>query len=302
MLLPYLQVWYHAIRPFTLSAALVPVVVGTLLATQETALHGWRFLWVVLGSVLVQCGTNLTDEYADHRPGRGAEHKVQAPYKVIALGLLTPAAVRRGAMVCFGVAGLIGVYLVLCTGWPLAVLCLASLAVAYGYSAGPLPLGDLALGEALVFVFMGPVMVIGSFYVQAQTLSWAAVWVSVPVACLVTAILVANNLRDSEEDQHSGKRTLVAVWGRERVVDLFIILVLVAFGMVPLLALRQVLPWPGLFLFLFVVPQGWRLIQVVEYGTDRPVLHQALRSTAQLHLRFGLLLALAVSSALTWLR
>lgn len=302
VMMPSVQVWYQAIRPFTLSAALVPVIVGTLLAAHTTTVQWWRFILVVLGSVLVQCGTNLTDEYADHRAGTGAEHKVQAPYKVIALGLLTPEAVQRGAMVCFGVAALIGIYLVLTTGWFLALLCLASVAVAYGYSAGPRPLGHLGLGEPLVFVFMGPVMVVGSFYVQTQTLGWAALWVSVPVACLVTAILVANNLRDVEEDRHSGKQTLVVLWGRERVVDCFMILLIVAFGMLPILAYRQVLPWPGLFLFLLVAPQGWQLIQLVEYSTDRPVLHQALRGTAQLHLRFGLLLAFAVSPALAWLR
>ncbi len=106
------KLWYRAIRPFSLSAALVPVIVGSTLATQDGVFDWFLFLLVLLGSLLVQCGTNLTDEYADHHPGRGTTHKVQAPYKVIALGLLTPAAVRRGAMTCFGLAALIGVYLV----------------------------------------------------------------------------------------------------------------------------------------------------------------------------------------------
>src|SRR5262249_17036927 len=157
------KIWYRAIRPFSLSAAVVPVIVGSALATQYGVFDWFLFLLVLLGSLLVQCGTNLTDEYADHRPGRETTHKVQAPYKVIALGLLTPVAVRRGAMTCFGLAALIGVYLVARTSWPLALICLASVGVAYGYSAGPLPLGHLGLGEPLVFVFMGPVMVLGSF-------------------------------------------------------------------------------------------------------------------------------------------
>jgi 1,4-dihydroxy-2-naphthoate octaprenyltransferase len=301
-MLPWIRIWYRAIRPFTLSAALVPVLVGSLLATQDAAWHGGLFLLVLLGSTLVQCGTNLIDEYADHRPGRGAEHKVQAPYKVIALGLLTPTAVRRGALTCFGLAALIGVYLVVRTGWPLALLCLASLGVAYGYSAGPWPLGHLGVGEPLVFVFMGPVMVAGSFYVQAHTLSWAVLWTSLPVACLVTAILVANNLRDEEEDRHSGKQTLVTLWGRERVANLFGLLLLVAFVMLPLLAFARIIPWLGLLPFGLILRQSWEIIRLVEYGTERAVLHQVLRGTAQLHLRFGLWLALAVSPVLAWLR
>src|SRR5512134_286239 len=96
------MIWYRAIRPFSLSAALVPVLVGSRLATQYGDFHWRLFVLVLLGSLLVQCGTNLTDEYADHHSGQGAEHKVQAPYKVIAQGLLSPVAVRRGAMTCFG--------------------------------------------------------------------------------------------------------------------------------------------------------------------------------------------------------
>ena len=295
-------IWYRAIRPFSLSAALVPVLVGSTLATQYEALNWWLFFLVLLGSVLVQCGTNLTDEYADHHPGKGAEHKVQAPYKVISQGLLTTGAVRRGAMTCFGLAALIGVYLVSRTSWPLALVCLASVGVPYGYSAGPLPLGHIGLGEPLVFVFMGPVMVLGSFYVQVQRLSWGALWLSVQVGCLVTAILVANNLRDAEEDRHSGKQTLVALWGQRPVIWLFCLLVLVAFGMLPVLALSGVVPWVGLLPFVLVLPQSWTLICLIWRGTERIVLHQALRSTAQLHLRFGLLLTLAVSPALAWWR
>src|SRR5437870_3447793 len=297
-----ITIWYRAIRPFSLSAAVVPVLVGSTLATQYEPLHWWLFVLVLLGSVLVQCGTNFTDEYADHHPGKGAEHKVQAPYKVISQGLLTPGAVRRGAMTCFGLAALIGVYLVARTSWPLALICLASVGVAYGYSAGPLPLGNLGLGELLVFVFMGPVMVLGSFYVQRQILSWAAVWLSLPVACLVTAILVANNLRDAEEDRHSGKCTLVALWGHQTVAWLFCLLVLVAFGTLPILALWGVVPWVGLLPFLLLLPQTWKLTRLVRHGTEHAILHQALRGTAQLHLRFGLLLALTVSPALAWWR
>ena len=114
-----MQIWFQAIRPFTLSAAVVPVLVGSTLAVESGAFHAFLFILVLVGSVLVQCGTNLTDEYADHDADT-AQHKVQAPYKVIARGLLTPAAVLRGALTCFGLATLIGVYLVTQTGWPLA--------------------------------------------------------------------------------------------------------------------------------------------------------------------------------------
>ncbi len=296
---PKLGVWYRAIRPFSLSAAIVPVVVGNTLALQYGAFDWLLLLLMLLGSLLVQCGTNLIDEYADHA-GERAEGKMLAPYKVIALGQLTPRDVRRGALVCFGVATLIGIYLVIRTGWPLALVCLASLGVAYGYSAGPRPLGNLGLGEPLVFLFMGPVMVLSSFYVQVHALSWPAVWLSLPIGSLVTAILVVNNLRDVEEDQHTGKATLATMGGPQAAAWVFCGLLVVAFG--SLVALVASSTGPRVWLVPCVmVPQGIAVARMVCQGRERAVLHQALRGTAQLHLRFGLLLAIALSPMLSQL-
>lgn len=294
-----LSIWYRAIRPFTLSASVVPVLVGSMLATHSGTLQWFSFVLVLLASLLVQSATNLVDEYADHHADAVA-HKVQAPYKVIALGLLTPAAVRRGALTCFGIAALIGLYLVSRTSWPLALVCMASVGVAYGYSAGPKPLGHLGLGEPLVFVFMGPVMVLGSLYVQTQALSWAAFWLSLPVGCLVTNILIVNNLRDMEEDRHSGKVTLALRWGRQAAAGLYIALLALAFGILVVLVGSGTGPWFWLLPCL-IAPQAWHLSKLVWQGTERPLLHQALRGSAQLHLRFGVLLALALSPLLAWM-
>jgi 1,4-dihydroxy-2-naphthoate octaprenyltransferase len=287
-------VWYRAIRPFTLSASVVPVVVGSVLASHYGAFNGFRFALVMAGSLLVQSGTNLIDEYADEAQDTAQSKKIQAPYKVIALGLLTPRAVLGGALTCFGLAIVIGIYLVVHTGWPLALVCLASLGVAYSYSAGPWPLGNLGLGELLVFLFMGPLMVLSSFYVQVHTLHWPAVWLSLPVGCLVTAILVVNNLRDTEEDQHSGKVTLVTLWGPQPVIWLYDLLLLIAFGSVAVLVVSGVGSWVWLAPLL-LLPRGVAVAKMVQYGTERAMLHQALQGTARLHLQFGLLLALALS-------
>ena len=291
-----ITIWYQAIRPFSLGASIVPVIVGSALAMHAGPFSWPLFLLVLLGSILVQCGTNLVDEYADHQDGI-AQHKVQAPYKVIARGLLSRQQVRQGALTCFGMAALIGVYLVTCTGWPLVLVCVASVVVAYGYSAGPYPLGKLAIGEPLVFIFMGPVMVLSAFYVQTHTLTWPAVWLSLPVGCLVTAILVVNNLRDVEEDQHSGKVTIVTIWGRPPISWLFLLLLSSAFGSLIILVASGVGSWLWLAPLL-LLPQGMQVARLVWQQTERPILHQALRGTAQLHLRFGLLLALALSPLL----
>lgn len=293
-----LHAWYWAIRPFSLSASVVPVLVGSALAAQYSPLNGWLFVLILLGSLLVQSATNLVDEYADHRQESGASRKILAPYKVISLGLLSSRQVLYGALTCFALAALIGVYLVLHTGWPLIVVCLASLGVAYGYSAGPKPLGHLALGELLVFIFMGPVMVASSFYVLTQSLNWKVLCVSIPVACLVTAILVVNNLRDMDEDRDSGKKTLVTLWGRRRVVWLYDMLLLIAFASMVAFVLSGIGSWIWLAPLL-VLPRGVATAKMVQCGSERAILHQAMQGTAKLHLQFGLLLALALLPTLT---
>ncbi|MDO8491585.1 MAG: 1,4-dihydroxy-2-naphthoate octaprenyltransferase, partial [Dehalococcoidia bacterium] len=205
--------WYWASRPFTLSASVVPVLVGSALAFRQGKADPFLFVLLLLGSVLVQITANLVDEYADDaRPeGKG---KLLAPYKVIALGRLSRTAVRRGAMVTFAVATGVGIYLTGVAGWPVLAICLAGAATAYFYAAGPRPLGTLGLGQPLVFIFMGPAMVVGAYFVQARFFNIEALWLSLPVGLAVTAILAANDLRDLEEDRQAGKLTPVTLLGR----------------------------------------------------------------------------------------
>ena len=146
MVTQMIKTWIVAARPHTLSASVVPVLVGSALAVSEDGFSWAVFALVVAGAVLVQVGANFTDEYADHRTTDSA-HKYLAPHKVIARGLLRATAVRNGALAVFAVATLIGSWLVWRTGWPLLAVCLVSITVAYAYSAGPWPLGDYALSE-----------------------------------------------------------------------------------------------------------------------------------------------------------
>ncbi|MBI3954147.1 MAG: 1,4-dihydroxy-2-naphthoate octaprenyltransferase [Chloroflexi bacterium] len=285
----YGRAWYWAARPFTLSASVVPVFVGSALALHDGAASAVRFPLVLLGSLLVQVGTNLVDEYVDHRR-TGGRGKLLAPYKVIAGGLLSERAVRLGALLVFGAAVAIGLALVALVGWPLLLLCLASLAAAYFYSAGPRPLGALALGELTVAVFMGPVMVLGTYYVHTGTLTGAAWLLSLPVACTVTAILVANDLRDLEEDRAAGKVTPIVLLGPGFGRWLWSGLVLAALLAVVALASAQVSAW-WLLVALLAAPVAVRAARAVFTADSRPALGRALALTARFHLWFGALLS-----------
>jgi 1,4-dihydroxy-2-naphthoate polyprenyltransferase len=292
-MLQLLQSWFWAIRPFTLSASIVPVLVGTALAFHDGFFDAWRFVLTLLGSVLVQIGTNLVDEYSDHETG-GGEGKLLASYKVIALGVLSARAVRAGAALSFGIATAIGLYLVLITNWPLLFFCSASLLVAYGYSAGPLPLGKVGLGQPLVFVFMGLLMVMATYYVQTSDLTRQSLLAALPVACLVTAILVVNDLRDIDEDRQMGKLTPVSRYGGGFGLLVFLLLVVGAYVSVLLWVVARPALFPVL-LVLVALPKAWTTVRLIRFGDTRATLNQALRHSAQLHLQFGILMALGLT-------
>jgi 1,4-dihydroxy-2-naphthoate octaprenyltransferase len=175
----------------------------------------------------------------------------------------------------------------------LLLCCAASLLVAYSYSAGPMPLGNVGLGQPLVFIFMGLLMVMATYYVQTATLTGQALLAALPVACLVTAILVVNDLRDMEEDRQTGKITPVSRFGAGFGRGTFVLLVTGAY----LSVLLWVVVRPALFpiwLVLLALPQAYSTTQLIRTGDSRITLNQALRGSARLHLQFGVLLALGL--------
>jgi 1,4-dihydroxy-2-naphthoate octaprenyltransferase len=289
---PSLRSWVWAIRPFTLPASVVPVLVGTALAFRDGQFDGWRFVLTLVGSMLVQVGTNLVDEYTDHEKG-GSQGKLLAPYKVIALGLLSAQAVRAGAVLSFAVATGIGLYLVFVTSWALLLCCAVSLLVAYSYSAGPKPLGNMGLGQPLVFIFMGFLMVMATYYVQTTTLTSQALLAALPVACLVTSILVVNDLRDIDEDRQTGKITPISRFGARFGLRTYLLLVAGAYLSVLIWVMVKPAVFPML-LVLLALPQAYTTTRLLRFGGTRATLNQALRSSARLHLQFGVLLALGL--------
>jgi len=287
----WVKLWVRAGRPFTLTAAVVPVLVGSALAYRDGVASVLLFILMLVASLLVQIAANLVDEYSDHARPEGRE-KHLAPYKVIALELLSHRAVKRGAIVCLAAATGIGIYLVTVAGWPLLVLCLASAAAAYFYSGGPKPLGSFGVGQPLVFVFMGPVMVMGAYYVYAGAFTLEAFWFSLPVAFNITNILVANDLRDRDEDVMTRKMTPVALFGDKFGRGEWIVFLLAAYIVVINRALNGYGPF--LLLVLATLPVAFTTLRRVLKGSDRGKRALALRATARLNGYFGALLAAGI--------
>src|SRR4051794_4734912 len=205
--------WILAARPKTLAAAVVPVLIGTALAAKGLLpLDWWLFACTLGGAVFIQIGTNFVNDALDFKKGTDTAERL-GPLRVTQAGLLSADAVIRGAYVCFFLAALCGIPLVLHSGWPLLLIGLASIAAAYAYTGGPYPLAYHGLGELFVLAFFGVIAVSGTYYIQRERLDWPAVAMGVAAGLLAIALLAINNLRDARNDVRTGKRTMAVRFG-----------------------------------------------------------------------------------------
>ena len=184
-----IRIWLMAARIRTLPAAVAPVLVGTALAGFAGVFHPLRFVAALIGSIFIQVGTNLSNDYSDARRGADTEDRL-GPVRVTAGGLVPPRLVLIATYVSFGVAVLAGAYLVAVAGWQLLLVGAASILAGVLYTGGPRPYGYEGLGEVFVFLFFGIVAVAGSYFVQVKHLDWEAFALAVPVGLLAAAILV----------------------------------------------------------------------------------------------------------------
>ena len=286
-----LRLWIIAARPRTLPAAIAPVLVGTALAGTEDVFRPLAFVCALIGSVFIQIGTNLSNDYSDARRGADTEDRL-GPVRVTAGGLMPPKQVLVGTYVAFGIAVAAGAYLIAIAGWQLLVVGAASILAGVLYTGGPRPYGYEGLGELFVFLFFGVVAVVGSYYVQTEDLSWIAFALSVPVGLLVSAILVVNNVRDIETDRRAGKRTLAVRLGRDRARTLFAAMIGVAF-VVPIVVWLAGGLSAWLLLTLAALPLVPPLVRTIYTRSDGPSLNRALAHTGRLVAVFSLLLAAA---------
>jgi 1,4-dihydroxy-2-naphthoate octaprenyltransferase len=294
--MPRVRAWLLASRPRTLTAAAAPVLLGTGLAVGR---GGFRFgpaLAALLGSLLIQVGTNLANDYYDYLRGSDNEDRV-GPLRVTQAGILPPKVVRNAAYLMLGLALLVGVYLVWIGGLPILVIGLASLICAIAYTGGPFPLAYHGLGDLFVFFFFGLVAVGGTYWVQALSFGPEVLLAGSGMGAMATLILVVNNLRDLETDARAGKRTLAVRIGILGTKVEFVLLSLLAFS-APLLGIL----WYGwkawvvvcLLAALLLFRPTWAVV-TFSTKTDPRTLIPPLSSVAQAAGLYGLLLGLTLA-------
>ncbi|HEY3668754.1 MAG TPA: 1,4-dihydroxy-2-naphthoate octaprenyltransferase, partial [Polyangiaceae bacterium] len=199
-----LAAWVLASRPKTLSAAAVPVLVGTACASARGPVRWGTALASLLGALLLQVGANFANDVFDYEKGADTAARL-GPTRAVQAGLISAKSMRRGMTLVFLAALALGLYLTSVAGPIILLIGCASIASAIAYTGGPYPLGYHGLGDVFVFVFFGLVAVCGTVFVELGSVPGLAIWCSLPVGALATAILVVNNLRDRETDLGAGK-------------------------------------------------------------------------------------------------
>lgn len=288
------SLWMQAVRPFAFTASITPILLGTALANFELQQIGGSLDWLIFvaamaGGVLLHSGTNLISEYFDLKIGADTPETFGSS-RILVEKLMEPKRVLRGGFVCFGAAFLIGIFLVSRFGIPIVILGLVGIIGGYIYTGDPLGIKYRALGEPLVSTLMGPLMVFGSYYVQTERFSWMPIWVSIPVAILVAAILNANNLRDIPHDTRAGFKTIASHFGWKSSARNFKLLVLSAYiALIALVVFKAMPIWSLAALITFL--SYLKLHQTIKTARSMTPADLATLdvSTAQLHFQFGLL-------------
>jgi len=284
-------------------AEIIPVLVGTMVAWRAGYFRADLFVLTLIGMICVNAALNMSNDYFDHLSGNDEANQEPTPFsggsRTIQNGVLAPRQVLMWSLFFYLMATLIGLYLAWARGLFILWVGLAGILMAFFHNAPPVRLYYLApgVGELAIGLGSGPLVVLGSYYVQTQSVSWEALWVSVPIGLLVTAILYGNEFPDYWADKSVGKKTLPAVLGQERAAWGYAGIILGAFLVTLAGIAAGVLPY-ALLLVLPTLALALRSIRgMMRNHSNTELLVPALATTIQLYVAFGMLVCLGYAVA-----
>ncbi len=287
----------RALRAPFFTAAVVPILLGSAMGWHAGSFNWLYFLLALVGGVAAQAGSNVLNDYFDHLYGNDAANESPTPFsggsRMIQEGLLSSRQTLAISLTAYAITVVIGLVLAALRGWPLLVIGVIGIALSFLYNFKVAYWGH-GLGESIIGLGFGPIMVLGAYYVQAQAFSWPAVWASIPVALLIAGVLYINEFPDYAADAAVKKKTLVVVLGRGAAVPAYIAIMLGSYLVIILGAVAGWLPWVTL-IALLTLPLAWKGIQGArQFYADAQKLIPSNALTIQVHLFTGLLLTLGV--------
>ena len=296
----FVKKWIKGIRAPFFTASAIPVLVGTALAWNMTGKFSlYKFILVLVGVPLFNAGTNLANDYYDHKTGNDDINTSLTPFsggsRVIQDGVIPAKHMLIGSFLFFGLGSVIGLYLNAITPGNLVLyLGIFGLLSGFLYTATPVLIGYRGVGEVVVGLNLGTLTIIGSYFVQAHTVSWPVFWMSLPIGFLVAAILYINQFPDYEADKAVNKRHLVVRLGKRRAVYGYYLLIAATYLVIAGSVLFSMVTPFALVSFL-TLPLAIGAVRILKSDYDKIAeLIPAQAKTVQTHLFTGLLLSLGL--------
>lgn len=297
-----LKAWFRAIRAPFFTAAIVPIFVGTASAWHQGAPFRLAdFIIALVAMVALHAGCNMANDYFDHKSGNDDINEEVTPFsggsRVIQEGLISPKSILIAALIALTIGSALGMYLVFTRGWPILIIGIIGVFLAFFYTAPPVFLAGSGLGELSVGVGFGLFPVLGAYYVQAQTFSMEAVWASIPVTLLIAAVVYINEFPDMPADAAVGKRTLIVRLGKERALYGYFALLFFTYVIPAIAVALGYLPWPCLFILLTIPLAAKSYMNAAKYYATTPKLIPSNAFTIIIHMGTGLLLTAGLIAA-----
>ena len=289
------HVWWNLLRPHTLTAAFIPVFIGTVYALHIGGIDKINlplFFMMLLACILIQAATNMFNEYFDYKRGLDHEGSVGIGGAIVREGIQAKTVLYL-AYSFFAASMLIGIYICIHSSWWLALIGLLSMAVGYFYTGGPLPIAYTPFGEVTAGLFMGVIIIGLAFFIQTGTIVPEIIILSVPTSILIGAILLSNNIRDLDGDQENGRKTLAILVGRQNAIRVLAGMFIISYiWCVGLVFTGMVSAW--IFIVFLSIPKAIAATKGF-IGKRIPLeMMPAMKATAQTNTIFGFLFALGL--------
>ncbi|MFE0504458.1 1,4-dihydroxy-2-naphthoate polyprenyltransferase [Peribacillus butanolivorans] len=286
------KIWWELIRPHTLTAAFVPVLLGTMIALLEDGVNWLLFAAMMIASILIQAATNLFNEYYDFKRGLDTEESVGIGGGIVRHGM-TPKLIMTLALSMYGIALILGIYICAASSWWLAAVGLVCMLVGYLYTGGPLPISYTPFGELFSGLFMGFLIILIAYFIQTGFVSTTAILIAIPSGILVGLINLSNNLRDHDGDKAHGRKTMPVVMGRKNALTFMAIMFAFSYlWLVGLVLAESVTAW--ILLAFLSIPKALAAIKGFVGKTSPITMVPAMKATAQTNTFFGLLMAIGL--------
>lgn len=290
--------YWQLMRPHTLTAAVVPVLVGTatskiFILGSENKLNLSLFLAMLIACLLIQAATNMFNEYYDFKKGLDDHTSVGIGGAIVRNGM-SPKLVLNLAIVFYIIAAILGIFIAIQSSFWLLPIGLICMAVGYLYTGGPFPISWTPFGELFSGVFMGMIIILISFFIQTGNLQSLAVWVSIPIVITIGLINMANNIRDRVKDKESGRKTLPILLGKNNSIRFLALMYIVAYVLVIYITFFQ--PGGSIFFLLALLsfPMPIKAVRRFKKNDTPQTMMHAMAATGKTNTFFGLLYALGI--------